>query len=309
MAPSCPTALRCSALSLSWNLKKSGWTGCWSFDSLPTLTPVSQRNHPGTLGDAVNTLAQQPGEPSRLRFPCGRGAAPSHGVAEGSRSELEMEVWTMVSSDNLSAQVERKVSRRRLVRDSALTAGALALASQIDTKYALAQDEGPIKIGWLGDRTGDFSVVGVQKFNAANLAVKELNDAGGILGREVDARRRGRAVGQPALPGDGAQAHPAGQGRCPPCLLHLRLTGGHPADRRPEQDALLLQQPVRRWRLRLLGIPHRLRARSPGRPIRASGDEVVRAPLLHHCGRLQLRSVDRRLVQENHRAAGWRGDR
>ena len=55
----------------------------------------------------------------------------------------------MVNSDNLSAQVERKVSRRRLVRDSALTAGALALASQIDVKYALGQDEGPVKIGWL----------------------------------------------------------------------------------------------------------------------------------------------------------------
>jgi urea transport system substrate-binding protein len=96
-----------------------------------------------------------------------------------------MEGWTMVSSDKLTAAAEHKVSRRRLVRDSALTAGALALASQIDTKYALAQDEGPIKIGWLGDRTGDFSVVGVQKFNAANLAVKELNDADGILGREV----------------------------------------------------------------------------------------------------------------------------
>jgi hypothetical protein len=39
-----------------------------------------------------------------------------------------MEVWTMVSSDKLSAAAELKVSRRRLVRDSALTAGALALA-------------------------------------------------------------------------------------------------------------------------------------------------------------------------------------
>ena len=74
----------------------------------------------------------------------------------------------MDSTGILSPEAERKVSRRRLVRDSALTAGALALASQIDVKYALAQDEGPIKIGWLGDRTGDFSVVGIQKFNAAN---------------------------------------------------------------------------------------------------------------------------------------------
>ena len=91
----------------------------------------------------------------------------------------------MVSIGSVSAVAERKVSRRRLVRDSALTAGALALTSQIDVKYALAQDEGPIKIGWLGDRTGDFSVVGVQKFNAANLAVNELNEIGGLLGREL----------------------------------------------------------------------------------------------------------------------------
>ena len=91
----------------------------------------------------------------------------------------------MGENTDVSTVAASTVSRRRLFRDSALTAGALAFASRIDVSYALAQDEGPIKIGWLGDRTGDFSVVGVQKFNAANLAVKELNDAGGLLSREV----------------------------------------------------------------------------------------------------------------------------
>lgn len=91
----------------------------------------------------------------------------------------------MGDGDIGTAAATQTITRRRLVRDSALTAGALALASQIDVKYALAQDEGPIKVGWLGDRTGDFSVVGIQKFNAANLAVNELNEAGGVLGREL----------------------------------------------------------------------------------------------------------------------------
>lgn len=91
----------------------------------------------------------------------------------------------MSEMDVLPTGATQKVSRRRVIRDSALTAGALAFASQIDVRYALGQDEGPVKVGWLGDRTGDFSVVGIQKFNAANLAVKELNDADGILGREV----------------------------------------------------------------------------------------------------------------------------
>ena len=142
---------------------------------------MSERNQPRSSRRGVDTLdADQPGGPS--------GPAVSRAARGGSAVAWcggRVSVGTRnggLDHGQLGQSVgaaERKVSRRRLVRDSALTAGALALASQIDTKYALAQDEGPIKIGWLGDRTGDFSVVGVQKFNAANLAVKELNDAGG----------------------------------------------------------------------------------------------------------------------------------
>jgi len=85
-----------------------------------------------------------------------------------------------------STILDRPITRRRVLERTAVGAGALALASAIDVRYALAQDEGPIKIGWLGDRTGDFSIVGVQKFNAANLAVKEINDRGGALGRQLE---------------------------------------------------------------------------------------------------------------------------
>lgn len=91
----------------------------------------------------------------------------------------------MDKRSNAGAIGDRQVTRRDLLAKSALGAGALAFASAIDVRYALAQDEGPIKIGWLGDRTGDFSIVGVQKYNAANLAVKEINDRGGALGRQL----------------------------------------------------------------------------------------------------------------------------
>ena len=91
----------------------------------------------------------------------------------------------MDEGSNSGTILERPITRRDLLGASALGGGALALASAIDVRYARAQDEGPIKIGWLGDRTGDFSVVGVQKYNAANLAVKEINDNGGALGREL----------------------------------------------------------------------------------------------------------------------------
>ncbi len=77
------------------------------------------------------------------------------------------------------------VNRRDVIKGTAALAGAAAFAATVENKYALAQSEEPVQIGWLGDRTGNFSNVGVQKFGAANLAVNELNEAGGILGREV----------------------------------------------------------------------------------------------------------------------------
>ncbi len=92
----------------------------------------------------------------------------------------------MAEHSDVQSVLSRSITRRRLLETSALGASALALASAIDVRYALGQGEGPIKIGWLGDRTGDFSVVGIQKFNAANLAVKEINDKGGALGRQLE---------------------------------------------------------------------------------------------------------------------------
>lgn len=49
------------------------------------------------------------------------------------------------------------------------------------------QRGGDIKIGVLEDASGDYSNVGQQKIAAAKLAVKEINDAGGLLGKQVVA--------------------------------------------------------------------------------------------------------------------------
>ena len=43
----------------------------------------------------------------------------------------------------------------------------------------------PIKIGILEDQSGDFSLVGIQKVHASQLAVEEINKSGGLLGRKV----------------------------------------------------------------------------------------------------------------------------
>ncbi|MCS0654809.1 urea ABC transporter substrate-binding protein [Cytobacillus firmus] len=46
--------------------------------------------------------------------------------------------------------------------------------------------EAPIKIGILEDQSGDFSLVGIQKLHAAQLAAEEINSNGGLLGRQVE---------------------------------------------------------------------------------------------------------------------------
>lgn len=46
--------------------------------------------------------------------------------------------------------------------------------------------EGPIKVGVLEDRSGDFALVGIQKYHAAELAIEEINAGGGLLGRQLE---------------------------------------------------------------------------------------------------------------------------
>ena len=49
---------------------------------------------------------------------------------------------------------------------------------------ALAAD--PIKVGLLEDISGDLAIIGKPKLNGSQLAVEEINKAGGILGRQIE---------------------------------------------------------------------------------------------------------------------------
>lgn len=47
-------------------------------------------------------------------------------------------------------------------------------------------DKDVIKLGVLEDRSGDFALVGLQKSHAVELAVEEINDNGGLLGKQIE---------------------------------------------------------------------------------------------------------------------------
>lgn len=48
------------------------------------------------------------------------------------------------------------------------------------------EESDTIKIGILEDQSGEFSLMGIQKLHAAELAVEEINENGGLLGKKVE---------------------------------------------------------------------------------------------------------------------------
>ena len=74
-------------------------------------------------------------------------------------------------------------NRRDFLRTAAVTS-ATAIASPAIIRQALAAD--PIKVGALYSQTGGLSIVEKLLANAVQMAVSEINAAGGVLGRPVE---------------------------------------------------------------------------------------------------------------------------
>jgi branched-chain amino acid transport system substrate-binding protein len=74
---------------------------------------------------------------------------------------------------------------RRTVLKGAAAAGVAAatyLRGFSFTKSAQAATDGPVKVGFIEDESGNLSVYGIQKLHAAQLAVKEINDGKTLKG-------------------------------------------------------------------------------------------------------------------------------
>ena len=65
----------------------------------------------------------------------------------------------------------------------------LVLSSFVSARGASAQDEGPIIIGAPLNLTGWMAAYDIPPLEGAKLAVKKINDAGGVLGRELQIDR------------------------------------------------------------------------------------------------------------------------
>src|SRR5207248_1282490 len=72
------------------------------------------------------------------------------------------------------------MNRTRTMRAAA---SGLALVIGI-ASVAYAAD--PLKIGLLEDVSGDLALMGMPKLHGSELAVEEINKAGGIMGRQIE---------------------------------------------------------------------------------------------------------------------------
>lgn len=84
----------------------------------------------------------------------------------------------------------RGSARRRGRAAIALTATGLMLTAACGgsegSSNAAAGGDGPIKVGSILDETGPLSIYGTAMADATRLAVKDINDNGGVLGRQLE---------------------------------------------------------------------------------------------------------------------------
>ena len=64
----------------------------------------------------------------------------------------------------------------------------------------------PIKVGVITDMTGPLSLLGIANANIAKMVIHDINDKGGLLGRQLRARQHG---GDPGAAGEHGPQFPA----------------------------------------------------------------------------------------------------
>src|SRR6056297_92550 len=80
---------------------------------------------------------------------------------------------------------DNRISRRSVLATGAAGVGA-ALAGCSGGGGGGGSESDTIKIGAFEDRSGNFSLVGTPKWRASKLAIEEINEDGGIMGKQIE---------------------------------------------------------------------------------------------------------------------------
>nr|WP_284288906.1 ABC transporter substrate-binding protein [Angustibacter aerolatus] len=119
---------------------------------------------------------------------------------------------------------------------SLLAVGALALSACAGTRPSEAANDTskPLVIGISLPLTGDFSQPGSEAKRGYEVWAKQVNGAGGLLGRQVQAKIVDDASSQDTVVSDYTKAHHPGQGR--PGARHLLVAAELPGVRRRGEE-------------------------------------------------------------------------
>ena len=80
----------------------------------------------------------------------------------------------------------RKLGEKKMKKRLVMGIAALSLLATACSTTGSGSDTDKIKIGSMFEKTGEVSAYGTAEANAVNLAVKEINENGGILDKEID---------------------------------------------------------------------------------------------------------------------------
>ena len=222
--------------------------------------------------------------------------------------------------------------------------GAIALAgcgsddsgddsSSSDNSKTAAKGDGTLTIGTLLPSTGDLAYLGPPEFAGVDLAIKEINDAGGVNGKPIKQIKSDSGDGTPDIAGASVdKLHQRQARRRRRCGLLQRVAVGHRQDHRRRPGAVLAGEHrgrVRHLRRRRALLPHlavrpppgpghrqprrrgrlqeRRRAGSPGRVRRGSRPAGRGHPEGEGCRRRLARPLQRRRGELHRR--GQRGRR
>ena len=175
------------------------------------------------------------------------------------------------------------ISRRAAL--GTFAAGAASLVYPF--RGAFAASDNPVKIGMVDPRTGTYAALGESEITGAQLALDQVNKAGGIMGRPVQLPHRGfRCLARPRR----AESPPAGEqreGQLPDGLGVLRRVAVAEPDRLRHENALRryrrTHRPGHRQPVPLDHLPHLLHhLAAHRRKFRDPVQEVRQALVLHY---------------------------
>ena len=136
-----------------------------------------------------------------------------------------------------------KISRRKILKGSAVAAAGVGLSPLLRPTRAAAAET--VKVGILHSLTGTIAIAEASVVDAEKLAIEEINAAGGVMGRKIEAIIEDGASDWPTFAEKARKLLERDKVACDLRLLHVGVAQGGAAGDGEEQGPPLLPDVLR----------------------------------------------------------------